>query len=161
MVYVPFCSDCLHQKPLSNCRKCVLKDMSLQNFLHQNQLCQSFPPLLMHKCYLWVAPWDITITNTPTSRLSKEAVFRFCWEISKSKTVPVDYANTVYKFAFTTITKGSDKPATQLLSYTLLQYSCDSNCRSVANCSNGLKVLSCNGSIRRHGEIYGRQHGSN
>ena len=40
-------------------------------------------------------------------------------------------------------------------------YSCDSNCRSVANCSNGLKVLSGNVSIRRHGEIYGRQHGSN
>ena len=40
-------------------------------------------------------------------------------------------------------------------------YSCDSNCRSVVICSNRLKVLSCNGSIRRHCEIYGRQHGSN
>ena len=40
-------------------------------------------------------------------------------------------------------------------------YSCDSNCRSVANCGNGLKVLSSNGSIRRHGEICGCQHGSN
>ena len=37
-------------------------------------------------------------------------------------------------------------------------YSCESNSRSVAN---GLKVLSCNGAIRRHGEIYGRQHGLN
>ena len=42
-----------------------------------------------------------------------------------------------------------------------IHYSCDSNCRSDANGSNGLKVLSCNGSIRRHGEIYGRQHGLN
>ena len=40
-------------------------------------------------------------------------------------------------------------------------YSCDSNCRSVVICNNGLKVLSCNGSIRRHGEIYGLQHGLN
>ena len=40
-------------------------------------------------------------------------------------------------------------------------YSYDSNCRNVANCGNGLKVLSCNGSIKRHGEIYGRQHGLN
>ena len=36
-------------------------------------------------------------------------------------------------------------------------YSCDSNCRTVANCSNGLKVLSCDGSIRRHGKIYGHK----
>ena len=43
---------------------------------------------------------------------------------------------------------------------TLAKYSCDSNCRSVVNCSNGLKDLSCNGSIRRHVEIYGRLHGS-
>ena len=125
MVYVLFCSVCYlsllprsHQKPLANCCKCVLKDVSLTKFFASKSALPKFcpPPLLIHNCYLWVAPWDITITNTPTSRLSKEAVFRFCWEISKSKTVPVDYANTVYKFAFTTITKGSDKPATQLLS---------------------------------------------